>query len=50
MKTLQLWRRSTVFIVNYEHISILVLIVNFGQAEVCWVHMGKTNTFVDKTE
>ena len=50
MKTLQQWRRSTVFIVNYEHISILVLIADFGQAEVCWVHMDKTNTFKGKTE
>ena len=50
MKTLErcLWRRSSVFIVNCEHISKFVLNVDFEQANVCWVHIEKTNTFEDK--
>ena len=42
------WRHSNVFIVNCEHISSFVLIVEFEQANVCWVHIEKTNTFEDK--
>ena len=42
------WRRSRVFIVNCEHISNFVLIVDLEQANVCWVHIEKTNTFEDK--
>ena len=38
------WRHSNVFIVNCEHISSFVLIVEFEQANVCWVHIQKTNT------
>ena len=29
------WRRSSVFIVNYEHISNFLLIINFEQTKVC---------------
>ena len=51
MKTLERcqWRHSTVFIVNCEHFSTFVLIVEFEQANVCWVRIEKTNTFEDKT-
>ena len=50
MKTLERceWRHSSVFIVNYEHISSFVLIIEFEQAKVCWVHIEKKNTFEDK--
>ena len=52
MKTLERrqWRRSGVFMVNCEHISHFALIVNFQQANVCWVYIEKTNTFEDKIE
>ena len=33
------WHHSNVFIVNYEHISRFALIVEFEQANVCWVHI-----------
>ena len=39
---------SSIFIVNREHISSFVLIIEFEQANVCWVHIEKTNTFEDK--
>ena len=42
------WRHSSVFTVNCEHISSFVLTVEFEQANVCWVHIEKTNTFEDK--
>ena len=42
------WRHSNVFVLNCEHISSFVLIVEFEQANVCWVHIEKTNTFEDK--
>ena len=42
------WRHSNAFIVNCEHISSFVLIVEFEQANVCWSHIEKTNTFEDK--
>ena len=42
------WRRSSVFIVNYEHISNFVLIVEFEQANVSWVYIENTNTFEGK--
>ena len=42
------WRHSLVFIVNCEHISSFVLIIEFEQANVCWVHIEKKNTFEDK--
>ena len=50
MKTLEQrqWRRFGVFIVNCEHISHFVLIVDFEQVNVCWVHMEETNTFEDQ--
>ena len=50
MKTLErcLWRRSSVFIVNCEHISNFVLSVDFAQANVCCVHIKKTSTFKDR--
>ena len=41
-----LLRDSSAFVVNCEHISSFVLLVEFKQANVCWVHVGKTNTFV----
>ena len=43
------WRHSLVFIVNCEHISSFVLITEFEQANLCWVHIEKKNTFQDKT-
>ena len=36
------WRHSSVFVVNCEHISSFVLIVEFEQANLCWVHIEKT--------
>ena len=42
------WHHSSVFIVNCEHISSFVLIVEFEQANVCWVHIENKNTFEDK--
>ena len=50
MKTLERCqlRCSSVFIVICEHISNFVLTVNFEQANVCWVHVEKTNAFEDK--
>ena len=44
------WRWSSVFIVNYEHVSNFVLIDDFKQAKVCQVYITKTNTFEDKIE
>ena len=43
MKTLELcqWRNPSAFIVNCEHISSFVLIVEFEQASVCWVHISR---------
>ena len=40
--------RSSVFIVNCEHISNFLLIINFEQAKVCQVHIEKINTFENK--
>ena len=50
MKTLERcqWRRSSVYIVNCKHISNFLLIVDFEQANVFWVHIEKINTFEDK--
>ena len=42
------WRRSSVFIVNYEHISDFVLIVSFEQANFYWIYFEKTSTFDGK--
>ena len=41
MKTLERcqWRRSSVYIVNCEHISNFVLIVDFEQGNICWVQI-----------
>ena len=49
MKTLDRWhwRRFSVF-VNCGHISNFVLIVDIEQANVCWAHIEKTNTYEDK--
>ena len=41
------WRCSSILIANCEHISNFVLIVDFEQANVCWVHIEKPNTFED---
>ena len=38
------WHRSSVIIVNWENISNFDLIVDFEEANVCWVHIEKTNT------
>ena len=49
MKTLE--RISGVVLVsiaNCEHISHFVLLVDFEQENVCWVHIEITNTFEDK--
>ena len=50
MKTLEQcqWRRSSVYIVNCKHISNFLLIIDFEQANVFWVHIEKINTFEDK--
>ena len=50
MKTLERyqWRRSSVYIVNYKHISNFLLIIGFQQANVLPVHIEKTKTFEDK--
>ena len=41
-------RHFCVVIVNCEHISSFVLIVEFEQANLFWVHIDKTNSFKDK--
>ena len=50
MKTLEQCQchRFSVFIVNREYISNLVLIVDFEQKNVCWLYTEKTNTFKDR--
>ena len=50
MKTLERcqWCHSNVLIVNCEHISNFVLIIDFEQANVCCVNIEKINTFEDK--
>ena len=42
------WHRSSVFIVNCEHISNFVPIVVFEQANVSLVHIEKANIFEDE--
>ena len=42
------WRHPSILFVNCEYISCFVLIVEFEQANVRWVHIEMTNTFVDK--
>ena len=37
-----------VFFVNCERISHFLLIVDFEQKNVSWIHTEKTNTFEDK--
>ena len=41
MKTLERcqWRRSSVYIVNCKHISNFLLIIDFEQANIFWVHI-----------
>ena len=39
------WHRSSVFIVDCEHISNFLLIIDLEQAKVCRVHFEKINTF-----
>ena len=50
MKTLERCQRchSSVYMVNCQHISNFLLIIDFEQAKVCWVHIEKINTFEDK--
>ena len=43
-----IWRRSSAFIVNCQHISKFVLIVDFEHPNVCLFHIEKSNTFEDK--
>ena len=42
------WCHSSVFIVNCEHISNFLLLIDFEQAKVCWVHIEKIKTFENK--
>ena len=42
------WHRSNVYIGNCKHISNFLLIIDFEQANVCWVHIEKINTFEGK--
>ena len=42
------WRRSGVFIVKCEHVSLFVLTVDFEQANVYLVNIKNTNTFEGK--
>ena len=44
------WHRHSVFIDNCEHISNFVLIADFEQEYVYWVHIKKSNTFEDKID
>ena len=50
MKTLERcqWRHSSVCIINCEYISNFLLIIDFEQANVCWVYIEKKNIFEDK--
>ena len=44
MKTLERcqWRQSSAFIVNQEHTSSFVPIVEFERENVCWIHIEIT--------
>ena len=42
--------RSSVCIANCVHTSNFVLIIDFGQANVCLVHIEKEITFEDKVK
>ena len=48
MSMLTICCRSSVFIVNCEHISNFVLIADFEQSKVCLVQIEKANTFINK--
>ena len=50
MRTLERcqWHLSSVYIVNCDHISNFLPIIDFEQEKVCWVHIEKINTFKDK--
>ena len=50
MKTIERcqWRCSSIYIVNCEHISNFLQIIDFDLAKVCWVHVEKMKTFEDK--
>ena len=50
MKTLERcqWRRSSVYIVNCKHIKNFLLIIDFEQENVFWVHIEKISKFEDK--
>ena len=45
MKTLERCQRchSSVYMVNCQHISNFLLIIDFEHAKVCWVHIEKIN-------
>ena len=42
------WRRSSILIANCELISNFVVTDDFEQANVCWVHIEKPETFDNK--
>ena len=50
MKTLEQchWRRSSVYIDNCKLISNFLLIIDFAQANICWINVEKINTVGDK--
>ena len=50
MKTLERrqWGRVGVFIVNCEHVSHFFIVFDFEQANFCYVHNEKKNTFEEK--
>ena len=50
MKTLERCQRchSSVYMVNCQHISNFLLIIDFEKAKVCQVHIKTINTFEDK--
>ena len=50
MKTLERcqWRRSSAYIVNSKHISNFLIISNFEQANIFWVHYWKDKHFEEK--
>ena len=47
MKTIERcqWRHFSVFIVNCQHYSSFVLIVEYEQANVCWIHIENVKHF-----
>ena len=42
------WSRSSVFYFNGEYISNFVPIVDFKQANICWIYIEKRNTYEDQ--